>query len=165
MFQKKLIPPQGEWDLVVDATQQVGRHAALCKRELAIELLPFPFSFIGTLDDMERFLDDVGLDNVKATVDISHFWLMRIPPEDLARRLKGRVAHVHVSDCDGPIMATCPRDAATPRSGSTFRRSATPAFPAPRRSSSNLPPTPAVCLVAEAHGSALDLMRKAGVHA
>ena len=53
-----------------------------------------------TLDDMERFLDDVGLENVKATVDISHFWLMRIPPAALTR-LKGRIAQVHVSDCDG----------------------------------------------------------------
>jgi sugar phosphate isomerase/epimerase len=50
---------------------------------------------------MERFLDEIGLVNVKATVDISHFWLMRIPPADLARRLRNRVAHVHVSDCDG----------------------------------------------------------------
>ncbi|MGE3831201.1 MAG: sugar phosphate isomerase/epimerase family protein, partial [Parvibaculaceae bacterium] len=81
MFQKKLIPPKGEWDLVVDATRQVGEHAAKRRRELAIELLPFEFSFIATLDDMDRFLDAVDLPNVKACVDISHFWLMRIPPE------------------------------------------------------------------------------------
>ena len=49
---------------------------------------------------MERFLDDVSLENVKATVDISHFRLMRIPPEALTR-LKGRIAQVHISDCDG----------------------------------------------------------------
>ena len=101
MFQRRLLPAEREWRLVVNATQQVGRHAAERRLQLAIELLPFEFAFIQTLDDMERFLDDVGLDNVKATVDISHFWLMRIPPADLAKRLKGRVAHVHVSDCDG----------------------------------------------------------------
>ena len=28
MFQQKLLPPKLEWDRVVDATQQVGRHAA-----------------------------------------------------------------------------------------------------------------------------------------
>jgi D-psicose/D-tagatose/L-ribulose 3-epimerase len=101
MFQQKLLPPKSEWDLVVDATRQVGEHAAARELELAIELLPFEFAFINSLDTMVRFLDAVGLDNVKATVDISHFWLMRIPPKGLARRLKGRVAHVHVSDCDG----------------------------------------------------------------
>ena len=50
---------------------------------------------------MERFLDEIGLVNVKATVDVSHFWLMRISPADLALRLRNRVAHVNVSDCDG----------------------------------------------------------------
>jgi D-psicose/D-tagatose/L-ribulose 3-epimerase len=100
MFQHRLVPAESEWKLVVDATQQVGRHAAERRLELAIELLPFEFAFIQTLGDMERFLDDVGLENVKATVDISHFWLMRIPPAAL-NRLKGRIAQVHVSDCDG----------------------------------------------------------------
>ena len=80
MFQHHLVPAEGEWKLVVDATRQVGRHAAERQLELAIELLPFEFAFIRTLDDMVRFLDEVGLENVKATVDISHFWLMRIPP-------------------------------------------------------------------------------------
>jgi D-psicose/D-tagatose/L-ribulose 3-epimerase len=100
MFQHRLVPAESEWKLVVDATQQVGRHAAARGLELAIELLPFEFAFIQTLDDMEHFLDDVGLENVKATVDISHFWLMRIPPAALTR-LKGRIAQVHISDCDG----------------------------------------------------------------
>jgi D-psicose/D-tagatose/L-ribulose 3-epimerase len=100
MFQHRLLPKENEWKLVVDATQQVGRHAAERRLELAIELLPFDFAFIRTLDDMERFLDEVGFENVKATVDISHFWLMRIPPAAL-KRLNGRIAQVHVSDCDG----------------------------------------------------------------
>ena len=100
MFQKKLLPPDQEWAMVVDATRQVGAHAAERGLDLAIELLPFEFAFINTLDAMERFLDAVGLSNVKATVDISHFWLQRIRPEEI-RRLKGRVAQVHISDCDG----------------------------------------------------------------
>jgi D-psicose/D-tagatose/L-ribulose 3-epimerase len=100
LFQKKLIPPSLEWGMVVDATKQVGEHAAARGLELAIELLPFEFAFVNDLDAMERLLDAVGMANVKATVDISHFWLQRIAPKELAR-LKGRVAHVHISDCDG----------------------------------------------------------------
>jgi D-psicose/D-tagatose/L-ribulose 3-epimerase len=100
MFQRKLVPADGEWKLVVDATREVGRHAAEQGLELAIELLPFEYAFIATLEHMERLLDEVGLDNVKATVDISHFWLMRVPPAAL-NRLNGRIAQVHVSDCDG----------------------------------------------------------------
>ncbi len=101
MFQRKLIPPSQEWALVVDATKQVGQHAAAHGLELAIEMLPFEFAFINSLDSMVRFLDEVDLENVKATIDVSHFWLQRIPPKDIQRRLQGRVAHVHISDCDG----------------------------------------------------------------
>jgi D-psicose/D-tagatose/L-ribulose 3-epimerase len=100
MFQQKLLPPSLEWKMVVDATKQVGKHAAERGLEVAIELLPFDFAFINSLDSMELFLDAVGMVNVKATIDISHFWLQRIPPKDI-ERLKGRVAHVHISDCDG----------------------------------------------------------------
>ena len=100
LFQQKLLPPSLEWGWVVDATKQVGKHAAERGLELAIELLPFQFAFVNTLETMERFLDEVQLDNVKATIDISHFWLQRIPPKEISR-LRGRVGHVHISDCDG----------------------------------------------------------------
>lgn len=100
MFQQKLLPASLEWGLVVEATQIVGRHAAARNLELAIELLPFEFAFVNSMDTMMRFLDDVGLDNVKATTDISHLWLTRTPPAEL-ERLTGRIAHVHISDCDG----------------------------------------------------------------
>jgi sugar phosphate isomerase/epimerase len=46
MFQKKLIPAKSEWDLVVDATRQVGKHAAEKRLELAIELLPLRSSIL-----------------------------------------------------------------------------------------------------------------------
>jgi sugar phosphate isomerase/epimerase len=42
---------------VVDATRQVGRHAADEGIELAIELLLFEFGFMNTLDAVEHLLD------------------------------------------------------------------------------------------------------------
>ena len=86
--------------MVVDATKQEGKYAAECGLELIIEMLPFEFAFVNSLDSMERFLNALDLKNVKATIDISHFWLQRVPPKDFCR-LQGRVAHVHISDCDG----------------------------------------------------------------
>src|SRR5438067_4998055 len=56
---------------------------------------------------MPRVLDDVGLDNVKANVDISHLALAH-QPADLLERLRGRVAHVHISDCDGKVHGDLP---------------------------------------------------------
>ena len=84
----------------MDATRQVGEHAAANGLELAIELLPFPYAFVNTVDRLIDFLDAVNLENVKAAVDISHFWLIRADPTEI-RRLEGRVGHVHVADCDG----------------------------------------------------------------
>ena len=43
---------------------------------------------------------EVGLPNVKAAIDISHLWLERIEPSRLAD-FAGRIAHVHIADCDG----------------------------------------------------------------
>ena len=100
MFQRRLLPGAYEWNRVVDATRRVGGRAAEHGLEVAIELLPFEFAFVRTLDDMERLLDEVGLPNVKAAIDVSHLWLERIKPAALGR-LSGRVAQVHLADCDG----------------------------------------------------------------
>jgi D-psicose/D-tagatose/L-ribulose 3-epimerase len=100
IFGGLLLPREQEWRQLVDATQRVGRHAADRGLEVAIELLPFPHAFVRTLDDLERLLDDVDLPNVKAGIDISHLWLSRIEPTELGR-FAGRVAQVHLADCDG----------------------------------------------------------------
>jgi D-psicose/D-tagatose/L-ribulose 3-epimerase len=167
MFQKKLIPAQGEWDLVVDATRQVGEHAALRQRELAIELLPFEFAFINSLDTMERFLDAIGLPNVKATVDISHFWLMRIPPAEVARRLKGRIAHVHMSDCDGIHHGDMPPGRGNTPFGEYLSAIRETGFAGAASIELEFPPDPKgmAAWVAEAHGAALKLLKQAQVHA
>jgi len=167
MFQKKLIPAQGEWGLVVDATLQVGEHAAKRQRELAIELLPFEFAFINSLDTMERFLDAVGLPNVKATVDISHFWLMRIPPAEVARRLKGRIAHVHMSDCDGIHHGDMPPGRGNTPFGEYLSAIRETGFVGAASIELEFPPDPKgmAAWVAEAHSAALELLKQAKVHA
>ena len=166
MFQKKLIPAKGEWDAVVDATRQVGEHAGKRQRELAIELLPFEFAFVNSLDTMERFLDEVGLANVKATIDISHFWLMRIPPEQVARRLRGRVAHVHMSDCDGIHHGDMPPGRGNTPFGDYLAAIRETGFTGAASIELEFPPDPKgmAAWVTEAHGAALKLLEKAQVH-
>ena len=57
---------------------------------------------------MLKFVDDVALpDVVRANVDISHLHLMGVQPQEI-RRLKGRIAHVHLSDCDGKVHGDMP---------------------------------------------------------
>lgn len=165
MFQKKLIPPSLEWGMVVDATKQVGKHAAGRGLEVAIELLPFEFAFVNTLDAMERFLDAVDMANVKATVDISHFWLQRIAPRDL-ERLKGRVAHVHISDCDGINHGDLPPGRGNTPFNDYLCAIRDTGFVGAASVELEFSQDPAGMLawVREAHTQTLRLLEKAGVH-
>jgi sugar phosphate isomerase/epimerase len=165
MFQRRLVPAEGEWKLVVDATHEVGRHAAERGLELAIELLPFDYAFIRTLEDMERFLDAVKLKNVKATVDISHFWLMRIPPGAL-RRLDGRIAQVHVSDCDGVNHGDLPPGRGNTPFGEYMSAIRDAGFAGAASIELEFPPDLSQMRdwVAEAYGSALRELKAVGVH-
>jgi D-psicose/D-tagatose/L-ribulose 3-epimerase len=78
----------------------LGDHAARLGLEIALELEPFRLSLVNNVDTMVRFLDDCDHPAIRANIDISHLVLAGVPPEEL-RRLKGRAAHVHISDCDG----------------------------------------------------------------
>jgi sugar phosphate isomerase/epimerase len=56
---------------------------------------------------MVRFLDAVGVETMKANADLAHLWPMKIAPEELAK-LSGRIAHAHISDCDGVVYRNFP---------------------------------------------------------
>jgi D-psicose/D-tagatose/L-ribulose 3-epimerase len=56
---------------------------------------------------MGRFLADVDHPAVLANLDISHLALARQPASAL-ETLRGRVAHVHISDCDGTVHGDLP---------------------------------------------------------
>lgn len=96
----EVIPPAEQWGLAVEALQQLGAYAADLNVEIALEMEPFHMSLLRTVDNMAQFLDEVDESAVKANIDISHMVLAGVKPEEL-RRLKGRAAHVHISDCDG----------------------------------------------------------------
>ena len=100
VFQGELLPRDWEWARLIDAARQIGEYAASRRIEIAVELLPFRFAFVNSLDSMVRLLDEVGLPEVSAAIDISHLWLQRIDPSDI-ERLRGRIGQVHIADCDG----------------------------------------------------------------
>lgn len=107
IWNREVIPPAEQWQLGVDAVRMLGRRAADLDLEIALELEPFPLSLINDVETMVRFLDDVDLPNVLANLDISHLHLSQVPAEEI-RRLQGRVAHVHISDCDGKVHGDLP---------------------------------------------------------
>lgn len=107
IWNKEVIPPSEQWQTGVEAVRRLGQRAGELGLEIVVELEPFPLSLVNSIDTMVRFLDDVGLESVKANIDVSHLVLSKVAPEEL-RRLKGRAGHVHISDCDGKVHGDLP---------------------------------------------------------
>ncbi len=107
LWQQEVIPPTDQWKTASDAVREVGEYAASKDLEVALELEPFDQSLVNTVDKMVSFLDDVNHPAVKANVDCSHLWLMRIDASEIAK-LSGRIGHVHFSDCNGETHGDLP---------------------------------------------------------
>jgi len=107
IWQQEVIPARAQWQFAADNVRALGEYAARLGVEVAIELEPFKLSIVNTLDKMDQFLKDVNHPAVRANLDISHLALAHTPPESIPR-LKGRIAHVHFSDCDGKVHGDLP---------------------------------------------------------
>jgi sugar phosphate isomerase/epimerase len=107
VWQREVIPPAEQWAAGVKNVRAVGNHAADLGLEIALEMEPFHLSLLNTVDKMAQFLDEVDHSAVRANIDISHMVLARQAPATLAK-LKGQVAHVHISDCDGNVHGDLP---------------------------------------------------------
>ncbi|MDX2152524.1 MAG: sugar phosphate isomerase/epimerase family protein [Bryobacteraceae bacterium] len=100
LWQQEVIAPRDQWSWAVEHTRDLGDYARKLGLEIALELEPFHLSLINDLEKMLRFLDDVNHPAVRANLDISHLHLSKVPAAEIANA-KGRIAHVHFSDCDG----------------------------------------------------------------
>jgi D-psicose/D-tagatose/L-ribulose 3-epimerase len=107
IWERQVIPPAEQWRAGVVNVERLAAYAAQLGLEIAIELEPFQLSLVRDVDTMVRFLDEVGHPAVKANIDISHLHLSRVRPEEI-RRLAGKAAHVHLSDCDGKVHGDLP---------------------------------------------------------
>jgi sugar phosphate isomerase/epimerase len=100
LWQREVIAPRDQWSWAVEGVRELGNHAAGLGLDIAIELEPFQLSIVNNVAEMVRFLDDVAHPAVRANLDISHLLLSHTDASDVAK-LRGRIAHVHLSDCDG----------------------------------------------------------------
>ncbi|MFI5457963.1 MAG: sugar phosphate isomerase/epimerase family protein [Isosphaerales bacterium] len=107
IWQKEVIPAALQWSAAVKNVRTIGEYAAELGLEIALELEPFALSLLNDVASMSRFLDDVEIPSVKANLDISHLVLAGQPPSSI-ETLRGRVAHVHLSDCDGKVHGDLP---------------------------------------------------------
>jgi D-psicose/D-tagatose/L-ribulose 3-epimerase len=107
IWQQEVIPPKAQWDWAVEGTRELAQHAESLGLQLAVEIEPFQLSIVNTVEKMSRFLEDVGHPAAKANIDISHLVLAHDEPVEIAK-LAGRIAHAHLSDCDGRVHGDLP---------------------------------------------------------
>ena len=107
IWQREVIPPAEQWATGVANVGALGDYAADLGLEIALELEPFHLSLLNDVESMSRFLTDLDHPAVKANLDISHLVLAQ-QSASLIERLRGQVAHVHISDCDGKVHGDLP---------------------------------------------------------
>jgi D-psicose/D-tagatose/L-ribulose 3-epimerase len=100
IWQQEVIAPKDQWNWAVEGVRELGEYAAKLGLEIAIELEPFHLSIVNNLPKMVQFLSDIGHPAVRANLDISHLTLSHTSPAEI-QTLQGKIAHVHISDCDG----------------------------------------------------------------
>jgi sugar phosphate isomerase/epimerase len=107
IWNREVIPAAEQWQWAVESVRRLGQRASDLGLEITIELEPFHQSLVNNVETMVHFLDDVDCRAVLANLDISHLVLSKVPPTEIAR-LRGRVGHVHLSDCDGRVHGDLP---------------------------------------------------------
>ncbi len=107
IWQREVVPPAEQWGYAVETVQILGDHAASVGLEIALELEPFHLSLLNDVASMARFINEVDRPAVKANLDISHLVLANLPASSIAG-LRGKVNHVHISDCDGKVHGDLP---------------------------------------------------------
>jgi sugar phosphate isomerase/epimerase len=100
IWQQEVIAPADQWKWAVEHVRELAEYAQGLGLELAIELEPFALSIVNNIVRMSQFLQDVDHPAARANVDISHLALVH-DGADRIKNLAGRIAHVHLSDCDG----------------------------------------------------------------
>jgi len=107
IWNREVIPPGEQWQTGVENCRLLADHAESLGLKIALELEPFPLSLLNNVDNMARFIDDVGHPALQANIDVSHLLLADVEAAQL-QKLRGKAIHVHISDCDGKVHGDLP---------------------------------------------------------
>ena len=88
------------WLNSVYTIKEFAEWALPYKLLISLELDPGVYFLNNNLYRMVKMLEDIEMPNVFANIDVSHLNLTRETPNKL-EKLRGKIIHVHVSDCDG----------------------------------------------------------------
>jgi D-psicose/D-tagatose/L-ribulose 3-epimerase len=95
------------WEMAVQRTRELGEYARAKGIEVVIELEPFSKALVKDVDELVRFVRDIGHPAVKANADISHLHLSGASFADV-KKLTGLIGHIHLSDCNGETHGDLP---------------------------------------------------------
>jgi len=107
IWQQEIIPASDQWADAVRNTREVSRYAETLGIEIALELEPWKFAFLNSIDSAIRFMDEVAADACKVNLDLSHLWPMGVSADQIGV-LAGRISHAHISDCHGHVYENLP---------------------------------------------------------
>ncbi|MDA4137269.1 MAG: sugar phosphate isomerase/epimerase [Thaumarchaeota archaeon] len=107
ILEKVELKPEVEWKWALEGVRDLADYAKSNGMGVALEFPAHKFSIVHDVATMSAFLRDVKHDSVNTNVDVSHLYLMGDPPASISK-LKGRVAHVHFSDCNGRVHGDLP---------------------------------------------------------
>src|SRR5215472_629169 len=107
IWQQEVIPPADQWKWAVEEVRKLAQYADDLGLELALEIEPFHLSIVNNVGLMHMFLSEVDHPAAKANIDVSHLALARDKAQEILK-LKDRIAHVHLSDCNGKVHGDLP---------------------------------------------------------
>lgn len=95
-------PRRQSWQCFIENTRELGVYAKAKNVTLVIEpLTPMESPVITTADDCADALDDIGLDNIEAMLDIVPPNIAYEPLSAYFEKLKGRMHYIHLCNNDG----------------------------------------------------------------
>lgn len=107
IWQQEVIAAADQWNWAVEEVRRLAEYAHTLGLELALEIEPFPLSIVNNVGLMQMFLSEVDHPAAKANIDISHLALAHDSAGEILK-LKGRIGHVHLSDCNGKVHGDLP---------------------------------------------------------
>ncbi len=100
-------PTEDEWRWATESMQQVAEHAQQCDVTLGVEYLNrFECYLLNTAADGARFCGDVDHPRCRMMYDTFHSHIEEKNTAAAIRRLKGLLAHVHISENDRSTPGT-----------------------------------------------------------
>jgi D-psicose/D-tagatose/L-ribulose 3-epimerase len=106
-LEKIELKPELQWGWAVELVRELGDYADGLKMDIALETLAHKYALLNSGDLLKGFIDEVDHRRVKGNADLSHLYLAGNLPSSL-NKLKGDIAHVHISDCKDGIHGDLP---------------------------------------------------------